>query len=98
MPAPNEVNPRNFQVLRVLYDDGEFSVVRGTWEDGTARLAMRWNGAGDDAGYPKTFGNPVWFVLPPPLTGAISRALPGETGSNPDSIIETLSEVYRRRD
>jgi hypothetical protein len=29
------------------------------WEDGMMHLAMRWNGQGDDAGYPKTFGNPV---------------------------------------
>jgi hypothetical protein len=81
MPRPQDVNPRNFKVLSVLYDDGSFSVARGVWEDGVERLGMRWNGEGEDSGYPKTFGKPVWFVLPTSLSDPIARALMGLPGS-----------------
>lgn len=75
MPSPTDVNPHNFKVLEVIYDLNGFSVAWGIWEDETKRLAMRWNGDGDDKGYPKTFGNPVWFMLPNELSLPILRSL-----------------------
>jgi hypothetical protein len=68
MPKPDEVNPRNFQVTDIIYNLNGFSIAWGIWEDGCQCLAMRWNGEGNDKGYPKTFGNPVWFVLPKELS------------------------------
>ncbi|WP_157719110.1 hypothetical protein [Halopseudomonas salegens] len=67
MPKPEEVNPRNFKVESVVYNDGDFSIAWGEWEDGELHLAMRWNGD-ESPGYPKTFGHPVWFLLPQDLT------------------------------
>ncbi len=64
MPDPSEVNPHNFEVIEIVYNLNGFSVAWGKWEDGTHRLAMRWNGEGENKGYPKTFGNPVWFMFP----------------------------------
>ncbi|MCK4563156.1 MAG: hypothetical protein KAU94_00620 [Verrucomicrobia bacterium] len=75
MPDPTEVNPRNFEVKEIIYDLNGFSVAWGKWEDGTTRLAMRWNGEGDDKGYPKTFGNPVWFMLPNELSLPLLQSL-----------------------
>lgn len=75
MPSPREVNPHNFKVLEIIYDLNGFSVAWGIWENGTKRLAMRWNGEGEDKDYPKTFGNPVWFMLPNELSLPILQSL-----------------------
>lgn len=75
MPSPREVNLHNFKVLEIIYDLNVFSVAWGRWEDGTKRLAMRSNGEGEDKGYPKTFGNPVWFMLPNELNLPILQSL-----------------------
>lgn len=67
---PNDVNPGNFTVDRIIYNDPneQFAVAVGTWhDDGSTRYAMRWTGdQGDDEdrGYPKVFKNPMWFQLP----------------------------------
>lgn len=75
MPHPSAVNPHNFKVVEVIYNLNGFSVAWGIWEDETHRLAMRWNGEEDDQGYPKTFGNPVWFMLPQELSLPILQSL-----------------------
>jgi len=75
MPNPNSVNPHNFNTLEIVYSLNGFSIAWGEWEDGTRRLAMRWDGEGDDKGYPKTFGNPVWFLLPNELSLPFLKAL-----------------------
>jgi hypothetical protein len=94
MPRPQDVNPHNFHVDEVLYDDGDFSIVWGTWEAHMRCLAMRWNGKDDDAGYPKTFGNPVWFVLPPTLSKPITAAILGVPGTNPTAVIAALRALH----
>lgn len=75
MPQPSSVNPHNFKVVEIIYNLNGFSVAWGIWEDETYRIAMRWNGDGDDQGYPKTFGNPVWFMLPQELTLPILQSM-----------------------
>ena len=76
MPKPTEVNPNNFKVKTVLFDNTEFSIVIGTWKESKNILAMRWNGDNeDDKGYPKTFGNPMWFIIHDDLKQAIIQAL-----------------------
>lgn len=75
MPHPNEVNPANFKVQEIVYNLNGFSVAWGIWEDGSHRLAMRWNGEGEDKGFPKTFGHPVWFMLPTELSLPLLQAL-----------------------
>ena len=41
---PENVNPGNFTVDNILYNNGNFAVAYGTWEDGDKYIAMRWNG------------------------------------------------------
>ncbi|WP_016775644.1 hypothetical protein [Anaerophaga thermohalophila] len=60
---PENVNPSNFKVESVLFDNGDFSIAYGKWENDKNRIAMRWNGNEDDPGYPKLFKNPVWFLI-----------------------------------
>lgn len=50
---PEQVNPRNFKVIKVLYDDKQFSVAYGIWEENQKRIGLRWNGDSQDVGYPK---------------------------------------------
>lgn len=76
MPKPEDVNPKNFQVEKKLFDNDSFSVAYGTWKDKDKRIAMRWNGdIQEDKGYPKTFGNPVWFIIHDDLKNIIIKGL-----------------------
>ena len=65
---PENVNPKNFTVEKILYNRNNFSIAIGTWnEDETRRFAMRWNereGIPEDKGYPSVFQHPMWFQLP----------------------------------
>jgi hypothetical protein len=69
MPRPEKVNPGNFKVKTVIYNDGDFSVALGFWDgEKDPRLAMRWNGDDcGDQGYPKSHNHPMWFLIPDSL-------------------------------
>jgi hypothetical protein len=59
---PENVNPKNFIVERIIYNDNNFSIAIGIWqEDETRRFATRWNEGNTFAGYPNYAGNPMWF-------------------------------------
>ena len=58
-----DVNPSNFKVENVVFENEDFSIAIGIWANGDRRMAMRWNGHEDDPVYPKLFGNPVWFIV-----------------------------------
>jgi hypothetical protein len=76
MPKPTEVNPNNYTVKSVLFDNGEFSIVVGTWEKRENVLAMRWNGNdSEDKGYPVAFRNPMWFIIHEDLHQPIIQSL-----------------------
>jgi hypothetical protein len=77
---PEKVNPHNFRQKKILFNDNEFSIAIGDWisENQTPQecLGMRWNGdLENSAGYPKTFGHPVWFIIPQNLTACFTKAL-----------------------
>jgi hypothetical protein len=62
---PENVRPGKFQVHTIIYNNEDFSVAYGKWENNEIRLAMRWNGDSDEEiGYPSQGGNPLWFQLP----------------------------------
>lgn len=97
MIAPGKVNPRNFKVTKLIYNDGEFAIAWGEWEDGTMRLGMRWNGDpsnAQDMGYPKVFGNPCWFVLPEDLTRNIFAAIMTSSACLVDMVSFALCSRY----
>jgi hypothetical protein len=53
-----------FKVHDIVYNKDGFAVARGYWDGGnTLRLACRWHEDGE-LGYPQTFGNPQWMMLP----------------------------------
>lgn len=93
---PENVNPKNFKVLNVLYDDSEFSLAYGLWDGRHKVIAMRWNGEGDDdAGYPKTFGNPMWFIVSDDIKIPILKSLINEKYANNQAILETLKDIIQ---
>jgi hypothetical protein len=52
-----------FKVHEIIYNDGDFAFATGHWDGGTnLSLACRWYSEG--IGYPQTFGNPQWMLLP----------------------------------
>lgn len=90
---PENVNPRNFEVVEIIYDNDAFSVVYGKSKDGNNHVAMRWNGDdNNDKGYPKTFGNPMWFILNDDLKLPILKALLNEKNSINCSILKVLND------
>gem|GEM_PF-933018 len=93
MVQPENVNPHNFKVQQVLYNDGDFSVAWGEWQDGNMRLAMRWNGEGDDPGYPSAFRNPIWFLLSDKLDLLIFRSLFGAESVDIQAIMAAIGGI-----
>ena len=64
---PQDVNPQNFKVEKIVYDSNDFSIAIGIWQDGqTRRFAMRWNDINNpnDKGFSLSSGYPMWFQLP----------------------------------
>lgn len=86
MPNPKDVNPENFKVERVLFDNDSFSVAYGIWDSKNKVVAMRWNGDNEeDKGYPKAFGNPMWFIIHDDLKNMIIKGL---IDKNPSFLLE----------
>ena len=61
---PENVKPEKFKAHTVIYNNRDFSIAYGIWENSSSRIAMRWNGDEDGLGYPSQGGNPLWFQLP----------------------------------
>lgn len=78
---PENANPKNFKVEKIVYNQDGFSIAVGIWrDDETKRFAMRWNGENDDdKGYPSVFDNPMWFQLPDDINGIVTTLI---TNSN----------------
>ena len=96
MRNPQDVNPNNFKVRDIVYNDEDFAIAYGRWEDsGEMVLSMRWNGNPDDesdAGYPKTFGHPMWFIVTNELKDILLAALLSSKYANKKEIIKIMSE------
>lgn len=90
---PENVNPSNFKVENIIFDNKDFSIAYGTWEDGNETLAMRWNGKDNDPGYPKVFGHPMWFVVHNQLHLPLIKSLLGEIHTNKEEIQKVIDKL-----
>jgi len=90
---PSEVNPRNFQTDHILFETNDFSIAYGTWNQSESCLAMRWNGEGNDSGYPKTFGHPVWFIIPQNMTFVFVKSLLEFEETDKQIVINLLNDL-----
>ena len=91
---PEEVNHKKFETKEILYDENGFSVAYGIWEGGSHVIAMRWNGEGEDAGYPNHAGHPVWFIIHDDLMVPILKSLLEKEESNKEQILNILKTKY----
>ena len=94
MPSAAEVHHSKFPVDEVLYDHDGFSIAWGVYDGERRCLGMRWNGEEGDAGYPKLFKNPVWFVLPAELTIPILKSLL-DTPTDHSGVLKVLGELEK---
>ena len=90
---PENVNPNNFSVIHVLFNNDDFSIAYGTWEDNINYLAMRWNGNQGDAGYPKVFGHPMWFIVDNELCIPFLQSLVGNNNADNEKLLMVLEEL-----
>jgi hypothetical protein len=85
---PLNVKQTDFPIDYVLYDDGDFSMVLGTW-DGKKLIGVRWNN-----NFPTSHGHPVWLLLPEgELTINILKGVLGIKHANNDQIIDALKNL-----
>ena len=99
-----DVNPGKWQTapIRVLFDDGNYSVIWGEY-DGAPALGVRWNKGEDGVvGFPKSsYGHPAWYVEPNFIAVTIiQRILSMATDKigkpedyNIDNILDALKEL-----
>jgi hypothetical protein len=92
---PREVNPRNFKIKYILLENSDFSIAYGDWNQSEFCLAMRWNGEENNAGYPKTFGHPVWFIIPKSMTFVLAKSLLEFDDADKQSVILLLNELIK---
>src|SRR5438132_862890 len=99
MPAGRDVTPQKWKELRVLFDESGYSVVAGQYE-GRPALGERWNGDGDELGFPNASGNPIWHVVPeflriPVLSGVLHELARNPTPANREKAHLILAEWER---
>ncbi|MCU0351851.1 MAG: hypothetical protein MUF43_13650 [Flavobacterium sp.] len=92
---PEKVNHSKFKVQHILYNNTEFSIAYGQYEGGQFCLAMRWNGSGNDPGYPKLFNNPVWFLVDNKLKLPIIKSLLELDSSDNEALIKALENELK---
>ena len=91
---PEKVIHKKFKRKETLYNGNGFSVAYGIWEGNSHVIAMRWNGEGEEVGYPNHAGNPVWFIIPDDLMIPILKSLLEKEESNEEQILDILKTKY----
>jgi hypothetical protein len=105
MPNALDVAPEKWSQIQILFDDNEYSVISGVFEDDPQRrLGERWNGQAGTQGFPVTYGRPVYHVVPrfleiPLLHGLLDELARNENRqvglSYPDWIVAEITNRYR---
>jgi hypothetical protein len=63
VPSANKVVPGKWTNIRILFDNGTYSVIAGEYDEDFC-LGERWNGEKGKLGFPNVFGEPIWHVVP----------------------------------
>lgn len=95
---PEHVNPNNYKVEHILYNDDTFSIVHGIWnETGGKCVAMRWNESPTPLGFPHVYGRPMWFVLQDEFARSFLISLLKKKDSDRKRIKTILRDEYSRK-
>jgi hypothetical protein len=98
MPAEDKIKPGKWRNIKVLFDNGWYSVIWGDYKDLPYRcVGVRWNGKANKLGYPNQAGYSLWYVEPEFLTKTILIELKKQVEQNGawgklDNIILALEE------
>jgi hypothetical protein len=89
MPAAIDVHPQKWaDDLTVLFDNGTYSVVSGTYHDDDGdihALGERWNGNDGHPGFPNQGGNSIFHVVPNFLAVSVLHGLLDELSRRPSA-------------
>lgn len=80
----------NFSVHNIIYDDGNFSIAWGQWDE-KMRIAVRWND--NKHNIPNTFSNPTWFQLPEYFSLIILKGILELKPSHSEEIIKVIHDL-----
>jgi|JI10StandDraft_1071094.scaffolds.fasta_scaffold1008350_2 hypothetical protein len=94
MAEPSKVTSDTFKVIEIIYNDTEFSVALGIWKNDTKHIAMRWNGTGEEIGFPQTFGRSTWLLIPQDLSVIFTKSLLELNNVDKRIIYQALSELH----
>lgn len=68
--------PANFPYKDVFFFDDEIALIRGRYKgSGCDSIGMRWMVGESELGYPSTFGNAMWMVVPDKLAKYILEGI-----------------------
>lgn len=68
--------PKNFPYSEVFYFDKEVALIKGKYNGSAVEsIGMRWMVGESELGYPSTFGNAMWMVVPETLASFILEGI-----------------------
>ncbi|MDE1358873.1 hypothetical protein L9W73_16440 [Vibrio aestuarianus] len=68
--------PKNYPYKEVFSFDGEIALMKGSYKDSKHEsIGMRWMVGESPMGYPSTYGNPMWMVVPENLASFILEGI-----------------------
>jgi hypothetical protein len=68
--------PKNFPYNAVFYFDKEIALIKGKYNGSAVEsIGMRWMVGASELGYPSTFGNAMWMVVPETLASFILEGI-----------------------
>lgn len=98
---PEDANTKNCKVVRVIYNDGDFSYAYlYIVDEGKNMLGARWNfnyGTGNDLGSPNLGKNPKWLYLPDDLLIPTLNAIAGLSDTNEEIRLEVIQAFTNNR-
>ena len=99
--APGDVRSpkRRWTLLEVVHDRGEgHAAVALGYFDGKRKVAVRWNGRGEDnpIGNPQSRGLATWFILPTELHLAVLREVLKLAPSGKRALVRSFARELSR--
>ena len=81
--------PKNYTYKEVFYFDGEIALIKGRYKNSKKySIGMRWMIGESDLGYPSTFGNAMWMVVPTNLASFILEGIFSDLGTLRKNILD----------
>lgn len=94
---PENVKPSICPDAIILYKSKAFAVANGKYDGVENVLLMRWNGGEESSmGYPKAFGNPMWFVVEDKLALGILTSLLSHKESDKQKVLDAIQKIINK--